>query len=56
VALLAVHVVGYLAGLFWVLSPAQAVAFLVVHQGLLAWPARRNQRRPAWQAPAGAYW
>jgi fatty acid desaturase len=32
--LLAVHVVGYLCALFWVLSPLQAVVFLAVHQGL----------------------
>ncbi|MFI5491321.1 fatty acid desaturase family protein [Actinoplanes sp. NPDC051859] len=33
-ALLAAHLTGYLAALFLVLSPLQAVAFLVVHQGL----------------------
>jgi len=33
-SMLAVHVAGYLGVLFWLLSPAQAVAFLVVHQGL----------------------
>ena len=32
--MLAVHVAGYLGALLWVLSPAQAVAFVVVHQGL----------------------
>jgi fatty acid desaturase len=32
--LLLAHVVGYLAALVWVLSPAQAVAFVVVQQGL----------------------
>ncbi|MGJ6968433.1 fatty acid desaturase family protein [Streptosporangium sp. G11] len=33
-ALFAVHVAGYVLALLWVLSPAKAVAFLVVHQGL----------------------
>ncbi|MGW0334847.1 fatty acid desaturase family protein [Streptomyces sp. NPDC003011] len=33
-ALLTTHLVGYLAALFVVLSPLQAVAFLAVHQGL----------------------
>jgi fatty acid desaturase len=33
-ALLATHVVGYLAAVFWVLSPLQAIAFIAVHQGL----------------------
>jgi fatty acid desaturase len=33
-SMLAVHVGGYLFALFWVLSPAQAVVFLLVHQGL----------------------
>ncbi|RKN44044.1 acyl-CoA desaturase [Streptomyces hoynatensis] len=33
-ALLAVHVIGYLAALFWVLPPLQAVCFLLVQQGL----------------------
>ena len=33
-ALLAVHLVGYLAALLLVLSPPQALAFLVVHQAL----------------------
>ncbi|NKQ58180.1 acyl-CoA desaturase [Amycolatopsis sp. K13G38] len=32
--LLAIHVVGYLAVVFWVLSPLQAIAFIAVHQGL----------------------
>ncbi|MFD4549989.1 fatty acid desaturase family protein [Streptomyces sp. NPDC058246] len=32
--LLAAHLGGYLAAVFWVLSPVQAVCFLVVHQGL----------------------
>jgi fatty acid desaturase len=32
--LLAVHVVGYLAAVFWVLSPLQAVVFIAVHQGI----------------------
>jgi fatty acid desaturase len=32
--LLTAHLVGYLAALFLVLSPVQAVAFLAVHQGL----------------------
>jgi fatty acid desaturase len=32
--LLLAHVVGYVTALVWVLSPAQAVAFLAVHQGL----------------------
>ena len=34
-ALLAVHIVGYLAAVFWVLTPLQAVVFIAVHQG--AW-------------------
>jgi fatty acid desaturase len=33
-ALLLAHVAGYLTALVWVLSPAQAVAFVVVQQGL----------------------
>jgi fatty acid desaturase len=33
-ALFAVHVVGYLTAVFWVLSPWQAVVFIAVHQGL----------------------
>jgi fatty acid desaturase len=33
-ALLVAHVAGYLTALVWVLSPAQAVAFVVVQQGL----------------------
>jgi fatty acid desaturase len=33
--LLVVHLVGYLAALWLVLSPAQGLVFLVVHQGLL---------------------
>jgi fatty acid desaturase len=33
-ALLVLHAIGYLAALFLVLSPLQALAFLVVHQGL----------------------
>ncbi|WP_043723871.1 acyl-CoA desaturase [Kutzneria sp. 744] len=33
-ALLAAHVVGYLAAVFWVLSPVQALVFIAVHQGL----------------------
>jgi fatty acid desaturase len=32
--LLAAHVAGYLTALVWVLSPLQAIAFIVVHQGL----------------------
>jgi len=32
--LLLAHVAGYVTALVWVLSPAQAVAFLAVHQGL----------------------
>jgi fatty acid desaturase len=32
--LLLAHVAGYVTALVWVLSPAQAVAFVVVHQGL----------------------
>ncbi|HEX3792047.1 MAG TPA: acyl-CoA desaturase [Pseudonocardiaceae bacterium] len=32
--LLVVHFVGYLAGVFYVLSPGKAVLFIVVHQGL----------------------
>ncbi|MEU5876994.1 acyl-CoA desaturase [Spirillospora sp. NPDC047279] len=32
--LLAAHLAGYTAALLWVLSPAQAVCFVVVHQGL----------------------
>lgn len=34
ITLLSVHVVGYLAAVFWVLSPLQAIAFIAVHQGL----------------------
>ena len=34
-ALLAAHVAGYLAVVFWVLPPVQAVVFIAVHQG--AW-------------------
>jgi fatty acid desaturase len=34
-SLLAVHVFGYLAGVFLVLSPLKAVLFIVVHQGLM---------------------
>jgi len=34
-SLLVVHVCGYLAMLFWILSPLQAIGFIVVHQGLL---------------------
>jgi fatty acid desaturase len=34
VAMLSVHIAGYLAALFYVLSPVQAVAFLAVQQGL----------------------
>ena len=34
--LLAGHLGGYLAAVFWVLPVAQAVAFVAVHQGLLA--------------------
>jgi len=33
-ALLAAHVAGYLAAVFWVLPPLQAVVFIAVHQGL----------------------
>jgi fatty acid desaturase len=33
-ALLAVHVIGYLTAVFWVLSPLQAVVFIAVHQGV----------------------
>ncbi len=33
-ALLAAHILGYFAAVFWVLSPLQAVAFIAVHQGL----------------------
>jgi fatty acid desaturase len=33
-ALLAIHLGGYLAAVFWVLSPVQAVCFIVVQQGL----------------------
>lgn len=33
-ALLVAHAVGYLGAVFWVLDPLQAVAFVVVHQGL----------------------
>jgi fatty acid desaturase len=33
-ALLATHVALYLAAVFWVLPPAQAVVFIAVHQGL----------------------
>ncbi|PRY00742.1 fatty acid desaturase family protein [Allonocardiopsis opalescens] len=33
-SLLAVHFAGYLTALFWVLTPAQAVCFLLVQQGL----------------------
>jgi fatty acid desaturase len=32
--LLVAHLTGYLTALVWVLSPAQAVAFVLVHQGL----------------------
>jgi fatty acid desaturase len=32
--LLLTHLVGYVTALVWVLSPAQAIAFIVVHQGL----------------------
>jgi fatty acid desaturase len=32
--LMAVHVGGYLTAVFWVLSPFQAVCFLIVQQGL----------------------
>jgi fatty acid desaturase len=32
--LLAIHIGGYLAAVFWVLSPLQAVAFIVVQQGV----------------------
>jgi fatty acid desaturase len=32
--LLLAHLVGYVTALVWVLSPAQALAFVVVHQGL----------------------
>ncbi|HVW42532.1 MAG TPA: acyl-CoA desaturase [Amycolatopsis sp.] len=32
--LLTVHIVGYLAVVFWVLTPLQAIVFIVVHQGL----------------------
>lgn len=34
-ALLATHVIGYLAAVFLVLSPLKAVLFIVVHQGLM---------------------
>lgn len=34
IALLVVHVIGYLAAVFWVLSPLQAVVFMLVHQGV----------------------
>ncbi len=34
VGLLVVHVVGYLTAVFWVLTPLQAIVFIVVHQGL----------------------
>jgi fatty acid desaturase len=33
--LFAAHVVSYRTAVFWALSPAKAVAFIVVHQGLL---------------------
>jgi fatty acid desaturase len=33
-SLLTAHVGGYLTALFWVLSPAQAVCFLLIQQGL----------------------
>jgi hypothetical protein len=33
-ALLAAHIIGYLAAVFLVLSPAQAVAFVLLQQGL----------------------
>ncbi len=33
--LFAAHVIGYLAVVFWVLSPVKAVVFVVVHQALL---------------------
>jgi fatty acid desaturase len=33
-SLLTAHLVGYLTAVFWVLSPLQAVCFLLVHQGL----------------------
>jgi fatty acid desaturase len=33
--LFAAHVLGYLAVVFWVLSPVKAVVFILVHQGLL---------------------
>ncbi|HKT03640.1 MAG TPA: acyl-CoA desaturase [Rugosimonospora sp.] len=33
--LFAAHVVGYLGGVFWVLSPVKAVVFVLVHQGLV---------------------
>jgi fatty acid desaturase len=33
-ALLAAHVVGYLAVVFWVLQPVHALVFIAVHQGL----------------------
>lgn len=33
-ALLAVHVIGYLGVLFWILTPLQAIVFAVVHQGV----------------------
>ena len=32
--MLVAHAVGYLGAVFWVLAPVQAVAFVVVHQGL----------------------
>jgi fatty acid desaturase len=32
--LLVIHAAGYLTAILWVLSPLQAVAFIVVHQGL----------------------
>ena len=34
-ALLAVHAVGYLTAVFWVLSPVKAGVFIIVQQGLL---------------------
>ena len=34
IGLLALHVVGYLTAVFWVLSPLQAVVFMLVHQGV----------------------
>lgn len=42
-ALMAAHIGGYLTAVFWVLSPAQAVCFLIVQQGLFGRGTRRAE-------------